>query len=349
VFKDVHNDNRIPEPPEGFYQHDGESTHLSNKQSGVDLKEKVARLWCFLGMMSSLIIPVISCIPAGFGYGLFLRKESQKFSRKGLGYLFLGMAVATTLGVVLYGTAAALDMLAEQVIALCVIVSVSFSIQAKKNTPVQLCCIAVFAAVLLWIVTSMEAHYQGTTLNEAISTITESLDMSSVSLATRSQMSVYMKLLPLLWPTVYLTSGAFYVTFALSAVVAGRRRVIEDTAWEFKSFALPAWTAILVLVAAGVLAVSHFALTDESLSLSIGLNLLMAARIAYFIQGLSLLWWVLEKYEVGGIMSILAVLLGLYLEYSFYVLCVVGLIDALADFRQMNIGLIRSKKRSNSK
>ena len=304
--------------------------------------------------MTSLFVPLLACIPAAYGYGRLLKADKSKFSKAGLGYLLIGIAVTLAVGIPLFGLYGALDVVAEQLVIVATILMVAVALGSKDRTSVLLCLATLVSGCLLAAVTQVEAQYQGTSLVEvfesAVEEMVQSTDVSNLPLTTRSRISSYQTILPMLWPIILVVTGLYYVLCSHAAAYAGFRRENREASleWSFSKFALPFWTVAFALVGVGCYAAGNYLASGNQTLIAVGINLMLCMRLAYVFQGFSLFRWLCDKYGMGYFMRALIILLGLYLEVSFYVICVVGLIDALADFRQLGHGIRWGRGESQS-
>lgn len=309
-------------------------------------RRDTAWLWCVLGMMASLLVPVFASIPAAYGYGRIAGGEGRGLSKRGLGYLVLGIAATLAAGVVLLGAESALDIVAEQINILLVVAMVTYALFSRRRASLLLSATTAASAGLLALVMVLEAKLVGTTPAALFASVVQGANTSGLTLLQRSQISSIESFVEMLWPQACLVAALVFVVCAHAAAYAGVRsagkeagREVQGAGWSFSEFSLPFWTVAFVLASLACLAGGTYLAGGDSLLVAIGANLLLGMRLAYMVQGFALVRWLCEKYEVGYLLRACLILLGLYLESSFYVMCVVGLVDALADFRQLGHGI----------
>ena len=138
------------------------------------------------------------------------------------------------------------------------------------------------------------------------------------------------------WPTLYFVVGAATVVCSLAGVWLGDRvsRVRLEPGM-ISRFDVPLWVALLFAagVAAELLGPRLPAWQEESAL--VGANVVMCARIVLAQQGLSVLQWVMRERHARPPIRTLVVMLGLWLELSFALMSVVGLLDVAVNFRHL--------------
>jgi hypothetical protein len=318
-------------------------------------RKDTAWLWCVLGMMASLLVPVFASIPAAYGYGRIAGGEGRGLSRRGMGYLVLGMAATLAVGVPLLGVESALDIVAEQLNILLVVALVTVALFSRRRASLLLSATTLASGALLSLVMVLETRLVGTTPAELFTNMVQCANTSGLTLLQRSQISSMESVLPMLWPSTCLVAALVFVACAHAAAYAGIRaagkeagREVQGAGWSFSEFSLPFWTLAFVLAGLACLAGGTCLAVGNPVLVAVGANLLLCMRVAYVVQGFALTRWLCEKYEVGYFLRACLILLGLYLESSFYVVCVMGLVDALADFRQLGHGISRGADQSRS-
>ena len=166
----------------------------------------------------------------------------------------------------------------------------------------------------------------------------------SASADMREQLTAVVTLAKTYWPMVFLSNA---IVEALCSHIGGSlaaRKRNARTERTFSLFDAPAWVAVLFIVGVAASLLSSQLPAWSSQVKMVGENVLTAARVALFLQGAAVATWYTKKAGFGPITQGLTLVAAFYLEVSFLLVSVVGLVDvAAANFR----GLPR--KRDNAR
>lgn len=209
-------------------------------------------------------------------------------------------------------------------------------------------CFAVAAIALAMAGTdAVFAHLNNTSLpaamDGAIRTYAREAGQSA-SADMREQLTAVVTLAKTYWPMVFLSNA---IVEALCSHIGGSlaaRKRNARTERTFSLFDAPAWVAVLFIVGVAASLLSSQLPAWSSQVKMVGENVLTAARVALFLQGAAVATWYTKKAGFGPITQGLTLVAAFYLEVSFLLVSVVGLVDvAAANFR----GLPR--KRDNAR
>lgn len=138
-----------------------------------------------------------------------------------------------------------------------------------------------------------------------------------------------------IWPLVYLGQGACSVLVGLVGLAIARRLPAARLYEAYARFDVPVWGMVLIAVCVVCWAVSLQDVPVASTLLSVALCLFICLRVLYFLQGMAVAMSLMDKRGFGSFARILVIMALLLLEGMFYVVCVLGAVDAWANFRKL--------------
>ena len=138
-----------------------------------------------------------------------------------------------------------------------------------------------------------------------------------------------------IWPLVYMGQAALSVLAGLVGLTVARRSPTVRLYEAFTRFDMPIWGMVLIAVCAVCWAASVLGVPGASTFGSVALCLFICLRVLYFLQGMAVAMSLMDKRGFGPVVRILVIMLLLMLEGSFYVVCVLGAVDAWANFRKL--------------
>lgn len=157
------------------------------------------------------------------------------------------------------------------------------------------------------------------------------------SVDVQSALEVAIALLRQYWPLAYAAIAAlWFVSAGLGCTMfvhSGHKAA--ECAVKLRDYDLPIWV-LAALVAAFVLVVcGRQGVALPASVLFVAKNLLQVLRVACTIQGIAVAVWFLATQEIGSAGQVLASIACVWLETEFMAMSVVGLVDGLANFRNM--------------
>lgn len=326
--------SKRPVAPEGYTPHNRQLAVVpeGSLDSGRGATRALVRglIWCLVGSTSVYVVPVISCVLIAFG----MAAASQGAGRRG---------EIVTLLVSLVGGAAGTYLLAGPFNIPSVIVSVICSYamawcvtRGKAYTGWLLLASAMTAVAMIGI-DMVSTSLQGTSITElftsVVNEVVESssgaldLDGTTALLEAKSEILAY-------WPTIYFAVGLSMALCAFLGARSGAR--LAGAPLErglIVSYDVPLWVAELFALGVAAELLGPRLPTWASEATMIGANVVLCARIALAQQGLSVLQWWMRERRVSPLTWMLVIPGALWLETSFALASVVGLLDVAINFR----------------
>jgi hypothetical protein len=325
-----------PVAPEGFTGTGRELAVAGSgaAPSGMDPRRSliVGLAWCLIGSSNAALVPIISSALVAFGMVMLMRGHGRRGGVVALLASLCASAAGTYLLVSVNDIpSSVLMVICSYAVARCV------EKGRLKTGALLLTCVAATAAMLG--IDMVSTSLQGTSITEVVTGVvndvvesssgTLDLDGTTALLEARDQVVAY-------WPTIYFACGSGMALCALFGSVAGMRASGAPVARGIISrFDAPLWVAALLAlgVAADMLGPSLPA--QVGWVAVAGANMVLCARLVLAQQGLSVLQWWLRERRVNPFARMCAILAGVWLEVSFALTSVVGLLDLAVNFRHL--------------
>lgn len=277
----------------------------------------------------SLLAPVL------VAYGLCLPAD-----RDGRRALALGGAVALCVALALSAGAGGASMVSAAITSLTGLL-VAVLARTGRSTPGAACLGVAAVAALHAGSDAAFAALSGTTLVDTMRGLIASYEQVLVetSAASAPQVHAAARMIGVFWPSAYVAVG--FAEFACGRV--GARMAAMSVRGDahparLDAFDLPLWMVATLVATAAALAAALTVPAVPSWVLVAVANVAMALRMAFAVQGLAVLVWVMRGKGLGSMAQVLLAALALYLEVQFVVLTVVGVVDVWANFRHLARG-----------
>jgi hypothetical protein len=298
-----------------------------------------ALFWTLLGGACMYAGVELACVIVAYGIGLSL--QGGRGSRRSS---FVVSCLASVLICVLAGP--------EQIPYALVGCLAAFAFsgdgsEAEVSTGTKCLAVLVLAALGAGI-DATYAYLNGTNLpaliDQAVRTYAKvasqstSADMSDQIATVRALAKVY-------WPMAFVSNAIVQALCAhVGGVLAARKRNARTTR-TFSEFDAPVWVAIVFVVGVVLSLAGPYVPTWSSQVKMVGENVLNTARIALGLQGLAVAMWYAKKAGLGPLTRVLLVVFAFYLEASFLIVSVLGLVDIfVANFRELPRGKAKSQQ-----
>lgn len=285
-----------------------------------------------IGSAYAASAPVLSCVVIAFGVAVAICGGGRLEQAVSL----VASLVAGTVGTyLLFG---ALEIPMTVVSVLCAYALAWGYVSGRLRTGWLLLAAAAVTGIMIGI-DSVSASMQGTSITDLVASMVDeavaasmgSLDLEgkAVLLETKDQMMAY-------WPTVYFTVALGIVVCSLFGSWTGARTcMMPVSSGGVYRYDVPLCVAELFAVGvAAQLLGPHLPAWQEETAM-VGANVVMCARIVLAQQGISVLLWRMRERRVPVLLSALGVLSAVWLEMSFALASVVGLLDVVANFRHL--------------
>lgn len=327
--------DKRPVAPEGYTQASTQMVLRGDRQtSGRSSRQRLimGAVWCFLGSAFLPMAPVLSNVLIAFG-AVITMEES------GLRERIVTFACALLAGCAMaYALVGVMEL--PMVIAS---VTCSFAVAwgfVEGNLSVGRSIVAaLLASCMMLCADAYAAHRQGTTVTEVISTMVNeaveanlgSLDLegTAVLLETRDSLLAY-------WPTMYVCVGLGLVVCAFAgAWLAALTGKVGVRLGMISRYDVPLWVAVLFAAGVAIELVGPRLSQWQSETAMVGANVVMCTRIVLAQQGLSVLQWWMRERRVAPPIRMLVIMSAVWLELSFALTSVLGLLDVGLNFRHL--------------
>lgn len=330
--------SKRPVVPEELNSH---TTQLAVREEVTEGRSSKSRLmfgliWCFVGSAFAVSAPVLANVLIAFG-------ASIAVTDGGVRERVMTMSASLLVGIVstylLFGPYN-VPMAAIAIVCACGIASAY--VQGRVSTGGLL----LVAASVAWAMAGTDMVFtslEGTSITELITSELNAVvdaSMGSLDLEGKQALLEARDSLVNYWPTMYFAVGWGMVACSFLGSWLGVRTGGGAKTDHLVSYDVPLWVAELFAV--GVVAQllgPHLPSWGNEVSI-IGANVVMCARIALAQQGIAvLLWWMRERGARWSAHT-LVVMLALWLELSFALASVVGLLDVAVNFRRIERGRV---------
>lgn len=305
--------------------------------------------WVVAGMCFLLVQPTIGCVIGSYGTAIVLNTEGKhKGLALGLSLALSGLA-CSVLSIVQGSWADGVDVLLNAVLMAFVMVVVSMAVGSKKPATQWVCVAGLVGSVAYLGIGELEAVLGGTTMVAMVNDIVSQIASIETTLSTRAQLGNAVSLISLFWPMAFVLMACIWVACCYLGARLGLRSVgkqVEDRN-TFSNFEVPLWVVALLLGGVVALVAARILPWWASQLTMVGANVAMTARVALAVQGLALLSWLMRRHGVSVLLQALVFVMAAYLEVSFFVMSVVGLVDVWANFRHLSHGATPAKSESS--
>jgi len=287
-------------------------------------------LLCVVGSLGTLWFPSIGTALMVYGAWLLSRKEEGRTWLALAGCLVPGIAlsfVSWDLGsLVLPCSACALAI----ALLLPGRVSVSSVCLVIVGTTAAM-ILADASLVMLWGETF--AAYVDALLAEMRELTVASLGGESAGSAVMASVDRTIELFGKIWPLIYAMRAAGVVLVGLLGLVLARRNTYASVYTAFTRFDAPLWAVAALVAGIACLAWDLMGFAGADVAEAVGLNVLFCLRVVFFLQGLAVAMYLMEKHRWSSFPRVLAMAAMLMAELGLCAVCVYGVIDVWANFR----------------
>ncbi len=173
-----------------------------------------------------------------------------------------------------------------------------------------------------------------TMVNQTVEVAMESVDLEGTAalLETRDSLVAY-------WPTLYfLVAAGVALCSLLGAWMGAKLSGVSVPAGAIARFDVPLWVAVLFALGVAAELLGPVLPARQTEVAMVGANVVLCARIVLAQQGLSVLQWWMSERKVAWVARTSIVLIAVWLELSFALASVAGLVDVAVNFRGLKRG-----------
>jgi hypothetical protein len=330
-----------PVVPEGFTSQAIQPVVASNGSEpsggGIQRRAWFGVLWCLVGSIFVPLVPVLANVLVTFGAATAFGCGSRRVR---IATPLVAIAASIGLTFLLFGVYG----LPMSVVSIaCALVLAWLETQGRMSTG-SLLFAAVMAALALIGADMASAAAQGTTVTELITTVVNEaveaniaaldldLDSTMVLLQTRDEMVAY-------WPTLYFVVALSMVVLSvLGSRVGARIAGLSVQANPLVWYDVPLWVAEVFAVGVVAQVIGPMVAPQATEVVKLGANAVMCMRIALAQQGLSVLHWLVREHKVKPLAGMGLILIAVWLELSFALTSIAGLLDVIFNFRRLERG-----------
>jgi hypothetical protein len=328
-------DSRRPVAPEGLDQANREPAPKGEKSKGVGNRGSELRKglgWAAAGGACAFARPFLASIVSAYGICVAACAGERRNRLRAYGACVLSAVLASAL----FGLAQLPVVLATSV-STCVVAELALGDRASTG---WVCLVSLGLALALIGIDAVYARMSGQSLTEFVgqmlSTYGETFE-TSANLKVQASLESALDMMRMYWPVAYLVSAITQVSCALAtARITLRLRGVPQKEGFLSSFDVPLWVCIAFLLGMVLsMAAPHFPAWSQ-VAKFVGENVLTASRIALGIQGIAVGICFAKEYHVGPFIRGFLVVVMVWLEVSYVIMSVLGLVDALfANFRDL--------------
>lgn len=327
--------DRRPVVPEGF---EPSTTQLAVReetpQSGKNIRRALIAglVWCSVGSALVPAAPVIACVLVAFGAAVAMGAGSR---REQVLVLMAGLAAGFLGSFLLFGVH---EVPNTELSVICAFVVAWAVVSGRMHTGGLVGGVAALTLVMIGMDT-VSTSLQGTSINEVITTVVDqvveesigTLDLEEVAAVLEAKESVVS-----MWPTIYFVVAAGMAVCSLLGARSGARRVGRQIESDMLvRFDVPLWVAELFALGVAAQLLGPHLPTRQSEVATVGANVVMCCRLVLLQQGLSVLQWWMRERRVPVFTKLFLLLVALWLEMSFALTSIAGILDVIFNFRHI--------------
>ncbi len=290
-------------------------------------------VWCVAGAVVSGFIPLLSGFATAYGTCLATKGRGARES-----LLALAAAVVPAVAV---GAVTQASSLMEPVLPAISGFSLGLLVAKRKLRASTLLCAVLGLAAALIATDAVLSYAAGTTLGASIDAMLTAAAAEYGEMAGSSEVQSALEgaiaLLRQYWPLAYAAmAAAWCVSAGLGcAMFVHSGPDAAECAVKLRDFDLPIWALVALVATFALTVMDREGMPVPAEVVFWAKNLLQALRVACAIQGIAVAVWFLATQEIGRFGQVLASILCVWLETEFMAMSVVGLVDGLADFRNI--------------
>lgn len=290
---------------------------------------------CALGGVIAGYIPMLGCFAVGYGAVVTLAARNRLQALATLACTLVPAAVVALV--------AQVATVPSVLVACAVGIGTAWAVARDKLSLSVAFALIVCGTLALIGVDVIQLQSMGSSMADMITQLVNGyasgIGVASVSVteqveSTRAMLQAY-------WPSAYLVVALVEFLCALLGARASARRERPGTAMPtLAEYDVPVWlVGVLVADILGLTAVGLVPPAYTNAVNMVSANLLVALRIAFAVQGLAVIAWLIRSRHVGAFAGACTIVAGLFLEEQFYVMTIVGLIDVWKNFRHLPRGV----------
>lgn len=281
-------------------------------------------------------LPVIAGMMVAYGTVLHLEGTSER-GAAGLA-LLASLASCAVLAILTDPAGMGLGLVACLVAA-----AMARIVRSGRLDTGSVCAVVALATLAGLGADALRCYLSGTTLGAAVAGQVEAvqdqllgssdIEVRATALSTGEALSLY-------WPMAYAIQAAAMALFSHWGCLEGLRRagMPARRRGSLERFDAPLWVA-LAYVAGAAASITGLRVQGVPQELRlVGENTFTFARCLLWAQGTGVALCLLRRHHAGPLTRALSVCLSVWLESSYVIMSVVGLVDVLANFRGIERG-----------
>ena len=288
--------------------------------------------WCSIGSAFVVMAPVLANVLIAFGAAVAMCDGTRRER-------LLTLVVALSTGCV----AAFLLMGPFEIPAAIIPIAGGYALArwmvlGRLDTNRSIAVAAVVACLMLGI-DVISTTMQGTSVTDVFATAVDGLieqnidaldlNETAVLLESRDQVMAY-------WPTMYFGVGLGIMACSVFGAWLGVRTSNQaPEAGMLQRFDVPMWVPLLFSAGVVVELVAPHLPSGQDVATMVGANIVMCARLVLAQQGISVLLRLMSNKGVTKSLRMLIVMVAVWLEMSFALTSIVGLLDVGLNFRHL--------------
>lgn len=299
-------------------------------------------LW-YAGIALSVAVMVRYPMLGTICLALGVRTQAERFGLKGFAS-GAGIAFATLAA---WAVAFGFEEMLFAIVLVGICLVVSALMWKRRASVLAISFVVVVATALSMAVDAFALAKLGLSLDTAMCAMLEEMTRTYAGQGVEANLMVatVTPVFETIWPIVYVTSALLNVAVAgLGSLMGGVPQVRPGTRMSpadaqahiphVSQFDAPMWAVGLLALSVLGIAVSTLPFSQSQLVETVSVTLLLSVRYIFTVQGLGVLFGVLDRWRMGCFTRAIVVAFAVSLE-TMFVLSIIGLVDVWANFRKL--------------
>lgn len=296
-----------------------------------------------LGALFFASFQIVALVPLAYGVTML---ASRKNTGLAFGLVVLGALCASVLSFSMNAlppySVSLVSVLSDGTFTLvvCVLAAATCLVAMHSDSQIRFLLLAIAISVGTFAIDAGVAASAGTTVWGEMQAAGDEL-MAIISSSSGGQIDVSSleeawNISIMIWPFSYFFQGVLFVALVrFVSRLACKRFGVAYNDRPFWKFDIAFGVLIPVIAGIVCLIVSSAAGDHSAIVQQVGVNLLMCARVLLVIQGLAVLAGVMQRMNWSTVIKALVIAVFLFMEMSFLVLALIGLVDLWINFRKL--------------
>lgn len=293
-------------------------------------------VWCFIGSACLPLAPLVANVLVAFGMVVAMQKRSVR--QRGL-VLLVPLVAGAASAYLLFGV----REIPSTLLAVLCSYAVAWLYDVRKLTTGRFLLVTLAVTAVMVGIDVITTTQAGTSIGETFAetvnmVVDDALGAESVDLDTTAALLEVKDLMMGYWPTIYFATGLGMVICSLVGAFMAVRSRGERRVGGLSRYDVPLWVSEVFALGIAADLLSTRLPGESATAAIVGANVVLVCRIVLAMQGISvLLWWLRERRRSVASQAVI-VMAALWVEMSFALTSMVGLLDTIMNFRHIHRG-----------